>query len=94
MHLSQLFSSIAYSKVCFKAHKIWLPFFSCRSLLLSTSILNDSLLPRTTLDWKNLCTEDVANCDLQWNPSKRTPLNGRHTLYNGHLLKSQLNYHY
>ena len=42
MHFSWLFSSIAYFKACFEAHKIRLPFFSCRSLLLSTSILNDT----------------------------------------------------
>ena len=27
MHFSQLFSSIAYFKVCFEAHKIWSPYF-------------------------------------------------------------------
>ena len=41
MHFIWLFSSIAYFRVCFEAHKIRLPFFSCRSLLLSTSVLND-----------------------------------------------------
>ena len=34
-------SNIANLKACFKARKIRLPFFSCRSLLLSTSVLND-----------------------------------------------------
>ena len=34
-------SAFAYFKVCFEVHKIWLPFFPCRSLLLNTSILND-----------------------------------------------------
>ena len=41
MHFSRLFSSTAYFKVCFEMCKIRLPFFSCRSLLLSTSIFND-----------------------------------------------------
>ena len=35
------FSNIANPKACFKVRKIWMPFFSYRSLLLSTSVLND-----------------------------------------------------
>ena len=27
---------------------------------------------------------------IQWNPSKQTPLNGRQPLYNGSLIKSQI----
>ena len=42
IHLSQRFSNIAYFKARFEVHKIWLPFFSYRSPLLSTSILNDT----------------------------------------------------
>ena len=34
-------SSIAYLKVCFEVRKIWLPFFSCQSLLLGTGVPND-----------------------------------------------------
>ena len=33
-------SSIAYLKVCFEVQKIWLPFFSCQSLLLGTGVPN------------------------------------------------------
>ena len=43
IYFSQLFSNITNPKACFKAHKIRLPFFSYRSLLLSTSVLNDSM---------------------------------------------------
>ena len=39
MHFSWLFPSIVYFKVRFGVRKIWLLFFSCQSLLLSTSIL-------------------------------------------------------
>ena len=44
IYFSELFSYITNPKACFQARKIRLPFFSYRSLLLSTSILNDSAL--------------------------------------------------
>ena len=56
MHFSQLFSSIAFLKVCFKVHKIWLPFFSCQSLLLSTSVLNDTYI----LTWHQISSTRVT----------------------------------
>ena len=39
MHFNRLFSSIASFKVCFLVRKMRLPFFSCQSLLLSTTVL-------------------------------------------------------
>ena len=42
IHFSQRFLNIAYFKVHFEVSKIRLLFFSYRSLLLSTSILNDT----------------------------------------------------
>ena len=46
LHFSQFFSNKVYFRVCFEMCIIWLQFFtvSCRSLLLSTSILNDSYM--------------------------------------------------
>ena len=41
--LSELFSNITNPKACFQVRKIRQPFFSYRSLLLSTSVLNDRL---------------------------------------------------
>ena len=41
MHFSRLFSSRAFYKVCFEVCKIQLPFFPCRSLLLSNTVLSD-----------------------------------------------------
>ena len=41
---SMLFSNKAYFKVCFVVYKIQSPFFSCQSLLLRTSIPNDTWL--------------------------------------------------
>ena len=41
VHFSRLFSNKAYFRVCFEVCKIWLPFFSCRSLLLGTTVPND-----------------------------------------------------
>ena len=43
IYFNELFSSIANLKACFQTRKIRLPFFSYRSLLLSTSVLNDIL---------------------------------------------------
>ena len=40
IYFSQLFTN---RKACFKVRKIQLLFFSCRSLPLSTSILNDNI---------------------------------------------------
>ena len=62
MHFSRLFSSIAYFKVCFEAHKIRLPliFISCRSLLLSTSVLND-ICTAPTYSYDAAFTETLAN---------------------------------
>ena len=44
IYFSELFSNINNPKACFQARKIRLPFFSYRSLLLSTSVLNDKQL--------------------------------------------------
>ena len=45
MHFSQLFSSVAYFKVCFEVRKTWLPFFRVDPYyILSTSVLNDIIL--------------------------------------------------
>ena len=41
VHFSQLFSNKTYFRVCFEMHKIQLPFFSYRSLLLGTNVSND-----------------------------------------------------
>ena len=41
-HFSLLFSNKAHFRVCFVVCKILSPFFSCRSLLLGTSIPNDT----------------------------------------------------
>ena len=41
IYFSELFSNITNPKACFQARKIRLPFFSYRSLLLSTNVLND-----------------------------------------------------
>ena len=43
VQFSLLFSNKAYFRVCFVVHKVQLPFFSCRSLLLGTSVPNDKL---------------------------------------------------
>ena len=43
LHFSRLLSSKAYFKVCFEMGKIWLPFFSCQSLQLGTSVPNDTI---------------------------------------------------
>ena len=40
VHFSLLFPSNAYFRVCFVVCKIWLPFFSCWSLLLGTTVPN------------------------------------------------------
>ena len=45
MHFSLLYSSIAFCKVCFEECKIRSPFYSCQSLLLSSSALNDMSRP-------------------------------------------------
>ena len=37
-----------YFKVCFEVQKIWLPFFSCQSLLLGTSVPNDIFISPLT----------------------------------------------
>ena len=65
MHFSQLFSSIAYFKVCFEVRKIRLPFFSCRSLLLSTSVLNDYWLQcnRIVMNWRHMNCNDFWSTD-------------------------------
>ena len=41
MHLNQFFSAKAILRRVLRCKKIWLPFFSCQSLLLSTIVLND-----------------------------------------------------
>ena len=41
VHFNLLFSNKAYFRVYFVVHKIRSPFFSCRSLLLGTSVCND-----------------------------------------------------
>ena len=41
MHFNWIFSTKAYFKVCIEAHKVWEPFFTCQSLLLSAVVLND-----------------------------------------------------
>ena len=52
MHFSQLYSSIAFCKVCFEACRIWSPFFSCWSLLLSANVLTDNHQLKTGPCWK------------------------------------------
>ena len=41
VYFSLLFSNKAYFRVCFVVCKMQSPFFSCRSLLLGTSVPND-----------------------------------------------------
>ena len=43
LHFSQLLSSKAYFIMCFEVQKFGLPFFSCTSLLLSTSVPNNNI---------------------------------------------------
>ena len=44
MHFNWFFSGKAYFKVCIEVQKIWLPFFPCQYLLLSTIILYDTYI--------------------------------------------------
>ena len=44
MHFNRFFSAKANFKVCIEAQKILVAIFPCQSLLLSTIILNDTII--------------------------------------------------
>ena len=52
LHFSWFLSSRAYVKVCFEVWKIWLPFFSCQSLILCTIVPNDISQKQPTASYK------------------------------------------